>query len=153
MNAMSERESETLGFREWTTHYEREQEADREKLTSLTEAVSTINSNVGALTANVNTLMDNQKGLYNRVNRPANWGIFATFAAVIFMVVALVVGGIRENIVKIEAHQAKDIQRNLDLHIWMRTSIDKNNQALAGQAADLAWIKTLEDRMSRRKDG
>ena len=146
---MSE-EQEKLGFREWTVHYEREQEADRDKINTLTDAISSINSNVGALTANVQTLMDNQKSMFQRINRPANWGIFGTFAAVIFMVVGLVVSDLKDNIDSIETHQALDIERNMTLHMWFRDEIAKNSVEAAAHAVDIEWIKKLEERMNGR---
>ena len=147
---MTGEESKSLGFREWTVHYEREQEADRGKLNALTEAVSNINSNVGALTANVNTLMDNQKGLSDRVNRPANWGIFATFAGVIFMIVGLVVSGIKDDIGHMEIQHALDIERNLSLHMWFRDSIDDNTVQISRNEVNMEWAKVIEERYNRR---
>ena len=145
-----EEHADRMGFREWTDHYEKEQEADRNKINDLTNAVSTINQSVGALTADVRTLIENQRVTATRLNKPANWGIFATFAAVIFMVVGLVISDIKENIGKIEAHQALDITRNLELHMWFRNSIDNNNEALASNQTDLNWLKKMEARINRR---
>ena len=145
-----EEHQDRMGFREWTTHYEKEQETDRNKINDLTTAVSTINQSVGALTADVRTLIENQRITASRLNKPANWGIFGTFAAVIFMVVGLVVTDIKDNITKIENHQALDITRDLELHMWFRNSIDNNNEALASNQTDLNWLKKMESRINRR---
>ena len=143
-------QAERMGFREWTDHYEKEQEADRNKINDLTNAVSTINQSVGALTADVRTLIENQRITSNRLNKPANWGIFATFAAVIFMIVGLVVTDIKDNIRKVEDHMALDITRDLELHMWFRNSIDTNNEALASNQTELEWLKKMESRINRR---
>lgn len=143
-------EQEKMGFREWTTHYEREQEADRNKISDLTEAVSNINSNVGALTANVRTLMDNQKSMHNRMNRPTNWGVFATFAGVIFMMVGLVVSSIKDDINHIERQTSIETERNLELHMWFRDAIAKNGEEIAAHHIEVEWVKKMEDRMNRR---
>ena len=50
---MTEEQQERLGFREWTSHYEKEQEADRIKANKLQEVVSNLSTNVGALTADL----------------------------------------------------------------------------------------------------
>lgn len=150
---MTDEQAERLGFREWTTHYEKEQQADREKVNSLVGAVSEVNASLGSLTADVRTLMENQRGMAERMNKPANWGIFATFAAVIFMIVGLVITDIKENIGKIEAHQALDIERNLALHMWFRDSLDTNNEALAAHETELKWFHKMEKRMNQRMHG
>lgn len=143
-------EQKQLGFREWIDHYEREQEADRDKVNVLTEAVSSINSNVGALTANVRTLMDSQKSISDRLNRPTNWGIFATFAGVIFMVVGLVVSGLKNDIAHLERQAAINVERNLDLHMWFRDAIAKNGEETSEHHTEIKWLSKMEDRLNIR---
>ena len=116
-NSMTEEQQERLGFREWTTHYEKEQEADREKINALADGLSTVNSNLGRLTANVETLLSNQKGMFDRINRPTQWGVLVSAALLVAVILGLVTGPMKEEISDLEEKVTLETNRNVELHI------------------------------------
>ena len=154
---MTEEQQERLGFREWTTHYEKEQEADRDKINSVVESVGSLSNVVHRMSANMETMLDNQKGMFNRINRPWQWGVVVAIFMAIFSMSAmfgtmatLIVGPLKESISHTDNVHALDVERDLALHIWMRTSIDTNNEALAANQVDIDWLKKMESRANRR---
>ena len=165
---MNEEQLDHLGFREWTSHYEKEQEADRIKANKLQEVVSNLSTNVGALTADVRTLVENQKSLFNRQNRPWQWGVVvAGFMAMFSMsgmfgvMASLIVTPIQDSIEHQSAVHAKDllalsdvhardVERNLELHMWMKTTLTEVQIADAKADTDIKWLMKLEDRYNSR---
>ena len=150
-------EADKLGFREWTAHYEKEQEADRDKINTVVDGLGNLSGEVRALTANMNTLMDNQKGMFNRMNRPWQWGVVvAAFIAMFSMaamfgtMASLIVGPIHDNLVHLESVHARDVERNLALHMWFRDSLNVLEQDAAESKKDREWLSKMEERMNLR---
>jgi len=154
---MTEDQADKLGFREWTSHYEKEQEADREKLNSVVESVGILSGIVNRMSASVEALTDNQKGMFTRLNRPWQWGVvMAGFMAMFSMaamfgtMATLIVGPIHDNMEhQAELHQA-DVERNLELHMWFRETIAHLERENASSVKDREWLRLMEQRMNER---
>ena len=150
-------DQEKMGFREWTSHYEREQEADREKINALAEGLAVVNQNVGKLTANVEILIDNQKGMFSRMNRPWQWGVVvAAFAAmftvsgVFATVLTLSLDPVKKQVDRMYDVGNREVERNLDLHMWFRESIEEIREQDANMQARIEWLEKLEQRQNDR---
>lgn len=140
---MTEQESEKLGFREWTAHYEKEQELQRDQLGELT-------SNVSTLTADVRTLMDNQKGMFNRINRPTQWGTLVASAALLAVVLGLVTGPMKEEIGDLEDKVAMETNRNIELHIMFNNRQSEQIKTSTANQTNIQWLMLMEQRLNDR---
>jgi len=143
-------ELNALGFREWTSHYEKEQEQDREKINDLAASVATINQSVGALTADVRTLIENQKGMFNRINRPTQWGVLVAAAALVAVVLGLVTGPMKEEIGDLEDKLILETNRNIELHIMFNQRLGEQIKLSTENHTNIEWIKRMEERVNRR---
>ena len=150
-------EQEHMSFREWQTHYEKQQEADRDKINTLAEGLTLVNQNVGKLTAHVETLIENQKGMFSRMNRPWQWGVvIAAFVAmftvsgVFATILTLSLDPVKSNIQVLDLAHARDVERNLELHMWFRESIEEMREGDANMEARIQWLEKLEERINER---
>lgn len=154
---MTEQEQKQMGFREWTEHYEKEQEVDRDKVNRLADGLSMLSQDVGQLTANVKVLMDNQKGMFNRLNRPWQWGVVITgfvamfsLAGMFATILTLTVNPIKDALVEISIEHKSDRSNQMEINMWQRESMEKNREDAIRNATDLAWLKKLEKRVNDR---
>ena len=147
---MSEQEQGKMGFREWTSHYEHEQEADRDKINALADGLATLSSNMGALTANVNTLMKNQEGMYNRINRPPQWGVLVSALALVALALGLVITPIKEELTQVKAEQRMEAERNVELHIMFNQRLGEQIKISTANETNVKWIEKMESRMNIR---
>ena len=143
-------EQEKLGFREWTSHYEKEQEADRDKINTLADGLSKVNQSVGRLTANVETLIENQKGMFNRINRPTQWGTLVAAAALVAIILGLVTGPMKEEIDNLETKVILETERNIELHIMFNNRLGEQIKTSTANETNIQWIMKMEDRLNRR---
>ena len=148
---------EKMGFREWTAHYEKEQEADRARFNQLADVVANLSVNVGTLSSDVKALVANQREVFNRINRPWQWGVvIAAFVAmftvsgVFATVLTLSLDPVKANLQILTDTHARDVERNLDLHMWFRESIEEMRESDSDMEARIAWLEKLEERMNDR---
>ena len=147
---MASEQTEQAGFGDLVTHYEKEQEVQREAITALAKGLSEVTQSIGKLTAHVETLIDNQKGMFDRINRPTQWGIFATFAGVIFLVVGLVITEIKDSIDQLQDQQVTDAARHMEYQMWFRESLEGNRVLSTQNETNIQWLMKLEDRLNAR---
>jgi X-X-X-Leu-X-X-Gly heptad repeat protein len=147
---MGNEQQEKLGFREWTIHYEKEQEADREKINTLADGLAQVNQSVGRLTANVETLIDNQKGMFNRINRPTQWGVLVSAALLVAVILGLVTGPMKEEISDLEAKVAMETNRNIELHIMFNNRLGEQIKLSTANETNIQWIIRMEERTNNR---
>lgn len=150
-------EKDNLGFREWTAHYEKEQEADREKLNSIVDTVGTLSVVVHRMSASVEALTENQKGMFSRMNRPWQWGVvMAVFMALFSMagmfgiMANLIVSPITDVIAAIQTDHDRDVSRDLTLHMWFRETIANMQVSDAKADAEIEWLGKMEERLNSR---
>jgi len=150
-------DEERLGFREWTTHYEKEQEADRDKINSVVESVGQLSGVVHRMSAVVESVAENQKATFSRLNRPWQWGVVISvfmalfsMAAMFSVVASLIVGPINAGQARAERTHARDVERNLELHMWFRETIAGMQVGDAEAKANIAWLLKMEERLNNR---
>jgi len=143
-------EAQKLGFREWTSHYEKEQEADRDKINALADGLSQVNQSVGRLTANVETLIENQRGMFSRINKPPQWGIMISGLMLMALVLGLVTAPMKDDIRHIEDTQLMEIEKQLDVHIFMGGRINELTEQTTENKVNMEWVKMLEGRLDGR---
>lgn len=152
MSPEQERHATQMGFREWTEHYEKEQEEQRSQIGELTKSVS-------SLSADVRTLVENQRGMFSRMNRPVAPLIIAAFAVLIslsgmfFTLLTLTINPVKENIVHIEATQLRMEEKELALHIMLKEDIEQALIQAAVNEETLRWVEKMEDRYNARLHG
>jgi hypothetical protein len=154
---VTEEQLDKMGFREWTSHYEKEQEADRDELKTVVQGLGTLTGTVGRLSANMETMMDNQKGMFNRMNRPWQWGVVVSIfmgmfamSAMFATMATLIVGPMQKNQQHLEAAHARDVERNLTLHMWFRETLSEMQVGDAQNETDIEWMMKMEDRLNDR---
>ena len=135
---MTDEQLEKMGFREWTSHYEKEQEADRDKINRVVEGLGALSGTVSKLSANVETMMESQRGVYSRINRPWQWGVVVagftallSLAIIMTTVMTLTVNPIKDSMKHMEAQYQLDVARNLELHIWFKETQDKGQKEIS----------------------
>ena len=137
-------------LKEWTELYQREQESQNEQISELTKIVH-------SLSADVRSLIDNQKGLFSRVNRPPPVGAYITAVvaslAVMISFATLVVRPLVDEVDDVRANHFLDVERNLSLHMMMKEDIEENREAAAVNKETLRWLEKLEERYNQRIHG
>lgn len=137
MSPEQQPQQERMGFREWTEHYEKEQESQRQQIGDLTKAVS-------SLTADVRTLVENQRGLFSRLNRPQPVAAYvsALLASIAVMISfsALLVNPIKEDIEDFERlslmheermnHVETEVAVAREAQRWNEKMSDRNNNQI-----------------------
>jgi hypothetical protein len=154
---MPEEQSEKLGFREWTTHYEKEQEADRDRINEVAKMVGVLGGQVGRLTANMETWIDTQKTMSHRINRPWQWGVVVSIfmgmfamSAMFATMATLIVSPMNNTIATIQDTHSRDVERNLSLHMWFRETISEIQVSDAAAETDMKWMMKMEERVNGR---
>ena len=132
-----------MGFREWTEHYEKEQELQRDQIGDLTKAVS-------SLTADVRTLVENQKSLFGRINRPPPVAAYvsALLASIAVMISfsTLLVGPIKEEIDHMQAAALREATHNTQLHEQIQEDVERTIEKTATVTEASRWLEKLDDR-------
>jgi len=153
MTAEEQRKA-SMGFREWTAHYEKEQIADREKINGIADIVGQMAGQVSKLTAHVESLIDNQKGVFQRINRPVQWGGLVSAASFVAILLGLVVLPMKEQIFELKESVQEEVQRNLKLHMMfveqqqelaVKTAVDTTRNQ-----TDIKWLMNMEVRLNDR---
>jgi len=147
---MIEQDENKLGFREWTAHYEKEQEADRDKINALADGLAAVNANLGRLTANVETLLENQKGMFTKINRPTEWGTLIAAGALVAITLGLVTGPMKEDIAEVAGKLALETERDIELHIMFNNRLAEQIQLATENHTNIEWVMKLEDRLNDR---
>ena len=151
---------ERMSFREWTDHYEKEQEAQRAQIGDLTKAVS-------SLTADVRTLVDNQKGMFTRLNRPqgpvmvAGLAIAISTIGVLATFITLSISPIKEELTRMNGADLR-YRESTDEILGMiveqhqehlEDAANEHGLLMAEQARQgeaLKWMEILEERYNDR---
>lgn len=140
-----------MGFREWTEHYEKEQESQRAQISELTK-------NVSSLSADVRTLVDNQRGLFSRMNRPQGPIIAAGLAIAVSAI------GVLATFITLTVSPIKDeINRIHEADLRYRQSTDQVMTMIADNQTDIhsdvevsreaqRWMEKFMDRNARDID-
>lgn len=149
---MTEEQLHKMGFREWTTHYEKEQEEQRGQIGELSK-------NVSSLSADVRTLVENQRGMYSRMDRPqapliiAGFAVFLSLSGLFASILTLTVNPIKDDILHMESAVLRDDERNSEMHNLMNERNINNAVGVARLEERAAWIERLEDRYNNRLHG
>jgi hypothetical protein len=144
-----EKQEPSMGFREWTEHYEKEQDTQREQISELTK-------NVSSLSSDVRTLVENQRGFHSRLSRPVAPVMIAAFAVLISMssafagILALTIKPIKDSLSHMESSILREDERNLDLHQWIVDSDTQSAIRIAKLEENARWVEKLEDRYNSR---
>ena len=154
---MTEKDAEKLGFREWTTHYEKEQEADRLKVDHVINTMGQLGSGLSRLEALMESWIETQRSVTTRINRPWQWGVVVSvfmgmfaMSAMFGTMATLVVTPIHTSISNQEIAHARDVERNLALHMWFRETISEIQVEAAKTQIDVEWMKLMEERVNGR---
>lgn len=115
-------------FRQWLDQYQRDQEIQNHNINQLTR-------DVAALTSTVQSLIDNQKGLFSKANRPLQWGAIGTAFGLLIMMVGLVIAPM----------QTEDQrQRNFDKDVMVHLIEDGHNMGALEERT--RWLMRQEER-------
>jgi hypothetical protein len=159
-NNMNAEATEKLGFKEWQPHYEKQQEADRKKVDHLVDTVSDLGGDVRALTANLGTWIEAQKGTTARMNRPWQWGVVVAIFIGLFSVLQIqsaILGLVINPIIKSQAQtdiiHSRDVERNLSLHMWFRETMAEMQVADAQTQTRVEYLMKMEERLNNRLHG
>jgi hypothetical protein len=141
---------ERMSFREWTEHYEKEQENQRAQISDLMTAVS-------SLSADVKTLTESHRGILSRLNRPQPVAAYVSALlasmAVMISFSTLLVQPIKDNVQEIRTSAALEEANNLQLHIMLKEDIERNTAGLARETEAQRWLEKLEERYNARIHG
>jgi hypothetical protein len=138
-----------MSFREWTEHYEKEQEAQRSQIGDLTKIVH-------SLSADVRTLVENQRGMFSRINKPQGPIIAAGLAIAVSAI------GVLATFITLTISPIKDeLTRMNEADLRYRTATDGVLTMLADNVTDQhadvevareaqRWIEKELDRQAER---
>ena len=123
---------ETREFSEWLDRLERDQEIQNEQIGELTK-------NVSALTATVGTVVEQQRGLFGRANRPTPWGAIIGGVTLLGIMAGLLIAPIQ-----------KTMDRQYDRDVIAIEHELESAKLMAKNAADIEWLKRMEARVNDR---
>jgi len=141
---------ERLGFREWTTHYEKEQESDRKKIGTLVEGFTEMSRSIGALSADVRTLMENQRGMFDKINRPTQWGVLVSAALLVAVILGLVTGPMKGELENVKEELTLETRRNLEVDLMFNQRLGEQIRVTTANEVNLQWMMKVEERMNQR---
>ena len=159
---------EKLGFREWQPHYEKQQEADRLKVDHVVDTVGQLSGVVSRMSAVVETVAENQKGMFTRLNRPWQWGVVVAGFMMVFsmsgmfgvmatLIVNPIVDSINhgaemhsQDIKRVEVAHARDVERDLQLHMWFRETIASQEVETGKLQVKIEFLELMEERVNGR---
>jgi hypothetical protein len=165
---MNEQENGSPPWTEWSAHYEKEQEATAARLNTVVDGLGSLQGIVSRLAANMETMIDSQKIIGHRMNRPWQWGAVVgvfmglfSMSAMFGVMATLIITPINDNIAhqavthsqdveKLEADRRVDIQRDLDLHIWFKESLTQMQIKDAKAETNIEWLMKLNDITNER---
>ena len=128
-----------LNFGEWLDRFEHDQDNQNAQIGKLTENLGSLTGDIGKLAATVQALVDNQKGLFNRANRPVQWGAIIGGMTMLGVMAGLLVSPIKENQVQ---------QREFNMHVMHQ--IEDDAREMGEAIKDIEWLNKMEDRLNRR---
>jgi hypothetical protein len=164
MSEISKQGLPEMSFREWLPVYEREQETHSTQIGQLTQNVGMLQSEIATVSANVSSLLENQRGLFTRINRPWQWGLVGTlFVAMLSIfgafatILNLTVGPMKETLAEIshtskERHEMQEAEihgerdRQLAINMWMREFMEENRVAVGRNEEKMRWLEKIEER-------
>ena len=135
---------ERMSFREWTEHYEKEQETQRAQIGDLTKIVH-------SLSADVRTLVDNQRGMFSRMNRPqgpllaAGLAIAVSVIGVLATFIQLTVTPIKEELVRIHEADLRYRQSTDDVLTMLADNQSHNQADVAVSREAQRWIEKMTE--------
>ena len=128
------------------SRYVKEQELHSKQLSELTADVS-------SLSADVRTLMEGQKVVSSRLNRPTQWGVLVSAVALVAVILGLVTGPMKEDHRSLEAKVAMETERDIDLHIMFNNRLGDQIKVSTANETNIAWLMHLESRTNARLHG
>lgn len=117
---------------QWIERYEKHLGRQSEQIDALTRDVS-------ALTADVRSLMKNQESLFNRSNRPFQWGALVAALSLAAVAAGLLITPMKEE-------DSKQLEFDKTVMRYMMEDQYKQGQ----HDNDLQWLKKLEERQNNR---
>jgi hypothetical protein len=160
-----------MSFREWLPTYEREQEHHSNQIAGLITANGQLSSEVATISANVQTLLNNQNIFTERLNRPWQWGVvvaallglvsvFGAFATLLNLTVQPMKANLAEvSMTSKERHQVQEMklheqrENQLQINMWMREYMEASKEIMIRNDERLKWLEMLEDRYNNRIEG
>lgn len=122
-------------FTEWLDRFERDQEIQNEQIGELTK-------NVSALAATVGTVVEQQRNLFGRANRPFQWGAFVS---------ALVGVGVFAGLLIAPLQKEMEGQHRFDIQVMQH--LEEDAYKMGKLETEVKWLKTMEDRLNQRIHG
>jgi hypothetical protein len=116
----------------WLERFEHDQEIQNKEIGELTK-------NVSALTSTVQAMLDAQKAIFGRQNRPLPWGAVIGGITLLGICTGLIIAPIKENI---------EDQRHFDLRLMEITLQDARSMGKLEERTH--WIEKLEERSNER---
>ena len=142
-----------MSFREWLTTYEREQEHHSNQIAGLISAHSQLSSEVATISANVQTLLNNQSSLSERMNRPWQWGVVVAVFLALFSisgafatVLTLTVNPIKDSVTHAANEHKAERENQLKINMWMREYMENNRNDITSNKETLRLLEKLEAR-------
>jgi hypothetical protein len=127
-----------------------------QRVTRLEEGQTQLLSTTARIESLVENLSNGQKGVYNRMNRPWQWGVvIAAFAAMITLAtlfnqtLTLTVEPITESVARLEEVMLKQQETVAESLLLHEEEITRNSMTSAVNAESMRWLETLEARGHR----
>ena len=134
-----------MSFREWLPTYEREQEHHSNQIAGLIANHGQLAAEVATISANVQTLLNNQTTISERMNRPWQWGVVvAVFLGIFSMAGAFAtVLNLSRTPIKSQLSQQHEHTERINSYFEERMN---NVEALAAVSSnDREWLEKVSD--------
>ncbi len=127
------------GLTAWTEIFQKRQDASDKRQEIQSADISDLTRDVGKLTATVQALVDNQKGIFHRQNRPLPLGaIIGAFTLLVIMAGLLIA----------PMHREQDRSYMFDVKVM--EYMLSNTKISQEHTTDIKWLKLMELRLNSR---
>lgn len=123
------------------------------RVTRLEEGQQTLIAGMSRIETIAGQLVENQRGVFGRLNKPWQWSVVVAIFAALFSLsggfataMVLVIDPIKASIARIQEDDQISDARNRAMHEKMTDEIHQNEIASAVNAEALRWVEKVEER-------
>ena len=129
-------------FGDWPDQYSRDQEITIHAQEIQNQHISQLTKDVADLAATVRAVVENQKGIFGRQNRPIQWGALIGGFTMLGVMAGLLITPIQRDTDALRAYDINDMKHRIE---------DAREVGILQEKT--RWLERMEDRTNRRIHG
>ncbi len=144
-------------FGNWLSRFEHDQDTQNKQIGKLTDMVTSLATTVGGLVSAVQSVTDNQKGIFHRQNRPPQWGAIIGALTMIVVFAGLLIAPMKrqDELIMLALTRVIDRVEYLDERVNYKlfTHLEDDAYNTGKHDTQIEWLAKMEDRLDRKIHG